>query len=330
MNSLENAKKCESISGYLDDGYCHVDEFILKDTKVSCENDFKGIWVIKNFDKISGMNKIGTAKPGDHPNFKICKFPLENINNPEQKQFKKLETNAKMRVYNRELFKKSIIDKKIELANDTQLLNIFLEQAKMIINSGQTYAPLMFVKKGDNEIAIIKLKFANQEEKDRLINKLRNIITNSNVQKYWIMMEAWIGSNPFILPRYDIERKEVVVITEYDKDQIETRRVQLEFDRKNGKPEWIRKKEILSTPDEGADRWNFFVEDVIDEKTKLVRLDKLDKDLEKIKKQFMEEKRKQGFTEEQIKIEEKKFDEMAERVRKKFKKMPGDLWPGGV
>jgi len=105
--------------------------------------------------------------------------------------------------------------------------------------------------------------------------------------------------------------------------------IQMPFGRENGRPVWLKHKEILMTSEDSADRWNFFMEDVMDERMVKIREREIDKKIKEAKKEILDAERKKGATEEEIKEMSKTFDRVAEKMKKKYK-MRGDEWLGGV
>ena len=188
---------------------------------------------------------------------------------------------------------------------------------------------MMFLKTGNKELQIVVLQFANDEEKMKMMEKIRGLIMLSGVTKYWVVMEAWVSDNPFIRPRHDANRKEAIIISEYEKGEIHRKMIQMPFGRENGRPVWLKHKEILMTSEDSADRWNFFMEDVMDERMVKIREREIDKKIKEAKKEILDAERKKGATEEEIKEMSKTFDRVAEKMKKKYK-MRGDEWLGGV
>lgn len=324
MDKLDKTLKCETIGGFLKEGYCHVDDFILKDTEVSCEETFKGKWVSKTLTPVESMHLLGTTKTDNFAEFRLCKFPLDNIDNLKKEYFDKLQFTTLMRVYNRNRFDKAVIDKKKELVNDSQFLNFLVDRAKEIVSSGQQHQPMLFIKSG-KEITIATLIFENYDEKERILKNVRKSITDGNIKKYWIVMEAWTGDNPFILPSRDAERKEALIISEYEKGEIRGKQIHLPFDRDAaGKPIWKKPREMLGTETDMADRWNFFMEDTFDERMAKVRDEKLSEDIKKIKEQFMAEQQKKGVSKTELDMMSKTFDKVGEDIKKKMKRAYGD------
>jgi len=328
MNKLNSAMKCEQLGGYIRDGECLLEDEILTDTEVSCEKTLKGNWITKSMYPVESMSYLGITKTPftkQLVDIRLCRFPLENIEYIQKEHFDKLQRSVLYRVINRDRFKSATIDEKKEMVSDSQLLDMLKKRSVDIVNMGQQHAPMMFVKGANKQITIILLHFENDKEKETMLKNIRDLISKGEVKKYWIVMESWVSDNPFILPRNDPNRKEAIMISEYEKDVIKTKKIIMPFKRDlEGKPVWLKKREDISEPSETGDRWNFFMEDIMDEKMAQIREEILRKQIAKAKKEMMEEFRSKGMSEEELKKASKTFDEVGEKIVKKMKRSYGD------
>ena len=171
--------------------------------------------------------------------------------------------------------------------------------------------------KPDKSIDMIILHFSTDDEKEMQLNMMRKKINDENIIKYWTIMEGWIGSDPFIRPSRDFERKEALIILEFDKKTMMTKFVMIPFEKKDNKIIWKKRLYEENIEDHTyhfSSMWNFYKEDVSEEMLKKIKIESIYKKIDDISKDQMDEMVKKSrkelnddtITEEKIKKEMKK------------------------
>lgn len=107
----------------------------------------------------------------------------------------------------------------------------------------------------DEHVNVIPVNYKNDEEKDKIIEAFKKIVKEKNITKYWHVAEAWVSSNPHVnRPRDDLYREEVLMISEYTKDNV--KEIAIPFKRKNN--EIKMKKERHLEDGTSVSRFNVF------------------------------------------------------------------------
>jgi len=173
---------------------------------------------------------------------------------------------------------------------------------------------MIIAMKPDKSIDMIILNFSTDEEKEMQLNIMRKKINEENIIKYWAIMEGWVGSNPFILPSRDFERKEAIIILEFDKKTMMTKLVMIPFEKKDNKIIWKERSYEDDMEDNTchfSSMWNFYKEDVSEEMLKKLKTESIYKKIDNISKDQMDKIVRQArkklnddtITEEKIKKE---------------------------
>lgn len=155
--------------------------------------------------------------------------------------------------------------------NDLVDIELIERKAKEIVEKGKEHVPMVFLE-SEGEIDIKVIPFKNDKEKEIILNILRDYVQKKNIKRYWVVMESWLGNNPEIRPRRDINRREALTILEFNSD-FERKALILKFTRdKNGNVSWEERNVIEG--DKIVSRWDFYREDVVEE-----RMEELKKEL---------------------------------------------------
>lgn len=149
------------------------------------------------------------------------------------------------------------------------------KQAKELVEDN-CFIPMLLT-----EDTLVRLGFTNDAGKEYIRQKARKLIQEKQIKKYWTAFMAWFSSsNPFVRPKYNWDRRDGLMISEYDGITMKNKAIFIPLAWKNGRVVW-RPKEILPI-EEGRciDAWNFYLEDVAQEK--------VSKQLEKDANEFVE------------------------------------------
>lgn len=149
----------------------------------------------------------------------------------------------------------------------------FIEKhAKKIVESGQQHVPMIFMKK-DDELIIKSMPYENRTEKEIILKFLRDFVQRHKVEKYWTVFEAWVGENPDIMPSRDWNREEALVISEFSSD-LKKKTLMLKFKRNLSTKEVKWTDRQFMEGENLESRWDFYREDIVEEKFKKLREEK--------------------------------------------------------
>ena len=320
-NILSNAQKCEALAGFIKDNRCNIDEAVLL-PHITCES-LDGRWANQRMSHGQSMTLLGASKGEEYNNWKICSFPLENTGKIEQDKFDRMEIGmADVRTHYRTRYNNADEKRKENLLAHMMITETLIQQAKKIVEHGKQHTAMMFTEDPVKGITINELRWNNDIAKAKMLTDIRVAITKGNIKNYWIIMEAWVGKNPLILPRHDAERTEEIFLGFYEKDDVHSRGVHLPFERKDGKIIWTNRTEHL-TGENAGDRWNFFMEDVMDERIDKAKLMVFERDMEKARKDFIDKMDKRGIAGPMRAYMLKELDEQIDDAKKSLKRKLG-------
>ena len=146
-----------------------------------------------------------------------------------------------------------------------------IKQAKSILEATGQHLPQVIANTnvdGKKELAIIAMPFGTQKEKEMALSGLRAFVKNMNVDRYWAVFEAWMskmekGKKLFRPASRDIDREEVIIISEFGRD-LTRKCVIIPFKREGDRI--ICDKEVNVDKDYSS-VWNVFLEkEGLDEK----------------------------------------------------------------
>lgn len=186
---------------------------------------------------------------------------------------------------------------------------------EVLKKTGKHTPQIMYKYNGEMVVAL--LCFDGDEAKDKMLEVLRNLISEKRVEHYFVIMETWVGENMNVRPSKDSKRKEALMITEYKKD-LTVNMVMHLFHKENEKVIFDEKQE-LSTTDEGAElssRWNFFLEDAMDEIIERKRIEQFNQDVSEEEREKMWQSFKAFADEGGLEVTKEMFEEkMLEMVK---------------
>ena len=114
------------------------------------------------------------------------------------------------------------------------------------------------------EIDLFVLNYGD-EQKEKMLESLRLLINNGSVRRYFMVTEAWMSKDISTVPSKADDREEVLVICEFNRDSNYNKTLFNKFIRIDGKIVFTERNLIEGKEFQGYSRFNFFVEDVMDE-----------------------------------------------------------------
>lgn len=161
--------------------------------------------------------------------------------------------------------------------------------AKACLEKTKQYRPQLMLEIGDRiEIMVLGWEDATKE---KMMDSLREYIQSKNIQRYFMIMEAWMskvdkGESPYIRATNSKNREEILVINEFCKDG-NNKQIIIPFYRENDNIKFGEE----TCESKVASLWNFYLEkEGVDE-----RFDNLVKNIDN------------SFIEKQAKILSNKF-----------------------
>lgn len=146
-----------------------------------------------------------------------------------------------------------------------KLTQEIVEKAKKIIKETKEHRPLALMF-NEKEQYVVPCLFDDQKSKERCQKALRTLVEEKNITHYYVIMEGWMSEQtmeePVIPPSRNINRKEVLFIAGFSKDNPKGENVTIQFTRENGEIVFgeERTAESIETP------WNFYLEDTSDQR----------------------------------------------------------------
>lgn len=154
-----------------------------------------------------------------------------------------------------------------------ELLKIVEETAKNVMEKQGKHMPQIIFETREGTLEFMLLNIPDEGIKHMVLKGLRKKVQIEKIPRYFVIMEAWINLNPFILPRNDPNRREAIFITEYNED-LTGKSVFLPFHWEEDKLVWENRQVsdvVAPSP------WNFYREDVLEETIEKYKRDNIDK-----------------------------------------------------
>jgi len=311
---LTNAQKCEqTFAGYLDDDHCIVDKDAFQG-QMTCES-LDGKLFKKQMKATESIALIGAIGFSGIYEWDLCRFPLSSMDRVDKTKEAWIHFGlGEARAYQRERWNKADDKRKQRLMDGLRLRRELEFVAKSIVTSGRQHQPTTFIEKPNKKMDMIQFRFDSDAAKELALEKLKEEVWKAKSNRYWIIMEAWVGKKLWIRPKYDQDRTEALIITEYDKDDTHSIMTALPFSRKDKEIIWEMRRENLGG-ERGSDRWNAWMEDTLKEKVAQLKKKQVEKEIAELKKKFKEELARTGKL---TPDEEKAIDMGAESAKKKF------------
>jgi len=103
------------------------------------------------------------------------------------------------------------------------------KNARKTLEDIGNHVPMIYMdKKG---VLISYLLIFDQYTKAQAMRHFREMVTKENIPIYWTVTESWISQTRGILPEDDVNRREMLIISEYDGETMENRKILLPFER---------------------------------------------------------------------------------------------------
>ena len=180
---------------------------------------------------------------------------------------------------------------------------------EMLVKQGYVRNHLVAFK--ENNIMYFPVVYGNDEEKDKYLLAARQFITQLSVDRYWQITEAWLSTDINKRPKDDPNHIEILMVNEYNKE-LTGKQTIIRFHKENEKI--VFESEETIKPDQCANRFNFFVEDAMEERVTAIRLDKAMENMPQAKVDEFKEHLKQKVG---IELTD---DEARKHIRNFFKK----------
>lgn len=147
------------------------------------------------------------------------------------------------------------------------------EVAKDVMMKNGRHAPqVIFIDEAKKDVHVMLLTFTNDKEKQKMLDEMREFCSRRQIPRYFVIMEMWMGKNMYVRPSQDPERKQGVLVTEYNrKDPGNPKSIINMFDKIDGRIVWGERAEQDGFVEQTS-IWNFYLEDVLDEHMEQERL----------------------------------------------------------
>lgn len=142
-------------------------------------------------------------------------------------------------------------------------IKIVEKTAKKVLRQTKHHAPQLILINDKNEVTLLIPEYSDDKEKEEMLYWLRIYIAKKNIIKYFFVTEGYMSKNINIRPKNDPKAKKTLIILEFRKDGT-GQSIIYEFHKENNQI-------IFGEKSTGKDfvvqhsRWNFYLEDVMDE-----------------------------------------------------------------
>ena len=109
---------------------------------------------------------------------------------------------------------------------------------------------------------IIPLTYTNEKTKESMIQTLREMIPKSKLDIYWHVSSGWASKALFTMPKNASDKKEALIISEFKRDG-SSKCIFIYYEYKDKKLKLGERHDM----NDFNSRWNFFLEDTMDEVT---------------------------------------------------------------
>jgi len=75
--------------------------------------------------------------------------------------------------------------------------------------------PLIIMRKG-SEFFVTQIPYGCESERNDVRDFLKEIVLQSGIQQYWMVRESWLRSNTSVPPELDEDKKEALLMGEYN------------------------------------------------------------------------------------------------------------------
>ena len=130
------------------------------------------------------------------------------------------------------------------------------EKALIILKEFGTVNPVIIFPSG----TVLPLIYTDNSMKEMLLEVLRKRICDTKLDVYWQVSSGWSSSCIFSRPHDAVDKKTVLIISEFRRDGTSTGII-ISYEYINGKLKIGKRKEMKNI----RSRWNFFLEDTMDE-----------------------------------------------------------------
>lgn len=190
-----------------------------------------------------------------------------------------------------------------------------IDMAKQVLVASGKHSPQLIIEDKQGALHIVVMQF-DTKTRDLTVRQIREMVYRLDSERYFVIMEAWMSiidakKKLIRAPRYDVDRKEILMISEYRKD-MDNKAIGFPFHREKGEiifdePMGMGRDKIT----EIASLWNAFVElEGVEER--------MQKGMEEAKEQFFESVAKQIFEKFKPRLEKAKTKEDRAKILKEI------------
>jgi len=101
----------------------------------------------------------------------------------------------------------------------------------------------------NEELVPYVVKIHSTAGKERALKHFRDMVQNEDIKRYWTVMESWVSSTRGLAPHEDINRRELLIISEYDWERMENAKVLLPYRRRFSDDELLKLAEHIRQED---------------------------------------------------------------------------------
>jgi hypothetical protein len=131
--------------------------------------------------------------------------------------------------------------------------------AKDVMDSSGSHSPQLMLETKEG-VQCYVLIFEADDEKEKMCEMMRYRVNSLGIDRYWIVMETWLGGNPFVRPSMDKDRVEALLVQEVRRDLCNITIINRFSRDKNEKIVWGNRDVVTGSKDFHS-QWNFFIED---------------------------------------------------------------------
>jgi len=123
----------------------------------------------------------------------------------------------------------------------TELIEELEKMAKQTLETLGTHEPMIYLDFHGKLVSYLLF----MQRKEAALKYFRELITKENIPQYWTVTESWVSKTRGLAPCMDINRKEMLMISEYNGTTMETKKILLPFERNFKEEELIEVSEKI-------------------------------------------------------------------------------------
>lgn len=128
--------------------------------------------------------------------------------------------------------------------NMSELLAALEQQSKKEMEDIGSHEPMIYIDK-NGKLVPYYLVLTSPHGKEKALRTFREMVTKEGIKRYWTVTEAWVSNTRGLAPSMSLNKREMLMISEYDAETMENRRMLLPFERKFDDNELLRLSEEI-------------------------------------------------------------------------------------